>query len=82
MNATTITARLYARMLELPLLVRSGEQVFGVFFRPFPRQEILDYLAHGLITAFKFSRYLFLLKDMAKKYGPLAWNKHLPLSCL
>ena len=45
-----------ARTLDLPLLVRSGVfyfsvvsdgQIFGVFFAPFPKVEILDYIAHG-----------------------------------
>ena len=42
----------------MPLLVKSGVfsfsfvswgQIFGVFFAPFPEEEISDYIAHGPI---------------------------------
>jgi len=45
-----------ARTLDLPLSVRSGVfffffwlsgQIFGVFFAPFPEEEISDYIAQG-----------------------------------
>ena len=45
-----------ARTLELPLPVRSvffyfffvsGDAYFGVFFPPFPEEEISDYIAQG-----------------------------------
>ena len=50
-------------MLELPFLVRSG--VFSlVCFRPFPRKEILDYLAHSLII--QVFTVFILLKDIVK----------------